>query len=166
MTIVFRFDAGGKYGLGHMRRSLELVSYYVKKKRDVKIVSTTPNFIKSKTDIFNSRALSSNILKIDKETDFLEILKKAHPSVVFIDKIFDYSVDFFKQIERHKVVLFHNDCSGFEEADRVILPILHELRDFSKINWKPNQFVKGLEYFIVLKRLKKLENIKRKLVLQ
>ena len=142
---LIRVDAGGPFGLGHVRRSAEIAKQLVNMDQQLSVLTTTPEAVAPFL-----KELNVKIRVIESESQFLHLMRDEPPSVLLIDHLYDYSFESLSDLQNHYRILLHNTCEGGFACDHVIFPILHLAPEVEvDPRWQAGQLHVGLEYFVL-----------------
>ncbi|OEY73949.1 glycosyltransferase [Salegentibacter salarius] len=153
MKFLFRVDAGGKIGLGHFFRSINLAKKLTKRGHSVIFVHKESLFWKEqKNNNFPFEAFQ--ILTSQTE---LEIIKKYKIDKFFVDGIINFSTEFVEEIKLHSEIIFYQNLSDSKFfADKFILPSIHQSDSFFNNFNKSTKIYQGLQYFTFNENIEKL----------
>lgn len=147
MNILFRVDAGGKTGLGHFYRSLNLANELQKRNHTV--------FFAYKDTIFWQILIKNGFhfltFKIEEDSEEIQLLKLINLNeikIFYVDGLIDFDKVFIDKVkEKAKVVFYQNITKSKELADVFILPSVHHDESFLKSLEENTQLFQGLKYF-------------------
>jgi spore coat polysaccharide biosynthesis predicted glycosyltransferase SpsG len=90
---------------------------------------------------------------VSEESELLEFVLNEQPDILFIDKLYNYSVEFIRSIRIvSRVIMFHNLCDGRFTCDAFILPAAHIPEEvISDPRWEtgPVTLYHGFEYIVI-----------------
>ena len=152
--IIFRLDAGKKDGFGHLKRSVPLINFLLRK--SFSIVICTNNSTKN----FLSKNLQKKVfLKKNNETEeifFHRIKNKFRGYIIIIDKIYSYKKQTIIDIKKENEVIFiQNFSSGARFSNKLIVP-----DDHNKSKKVEKNVFRGSKYLVIRNEIKKIKSIK------
>lgn len=150
--ILFRVDAGGKVGLGHFYRSLNLALALQSRGHEIVFAHLPSSFWQVATHFpFRQYELSIE----NAEFEMLSILRNEKASVFYVDGIIPFTPSFIQEVKKTAKVVFYQNLSESKVlADVFILPSIHQDEAFfSAFNESDALIYKGLEYFTFNKEI-------------
>lgn len=159
MNFLFRVDAGGRIGLGHFYRSLNLAEQLKRRGHTVLFIFRESDFWNKKmAEPFNFEGVCLNQQHYEEEV-MLNTITGNNIQVFYVDGVIEFSNDFINEVKKKaKVVFYQNVSESAHLADIFILPSLHHKDNFFD-DFKPEtQVYKGLSYFTFNS---KITNIKK-----
>ena len=152
--IIFRLDVGKYDGFGHLKRSVPLINFLLRK--SFSIVICTNNLTKK----FLSTNLKKKVfLKKSSETEeiFFDRIKKKYTGyIMIIDKLYRYKKKTIIQMKKENEVIFIQNFSiGAKCANKLIIPDEHN----RNLKNKKNIFC-GSKYLVIRNEIKKIKTIK------
>ncbi len=152
--ILFRVDAGGKVGLGHYYRSLNLASALSERGHIVVFLHQPSVFWSTQKDFpYKHYSLSLD----SSEQDMLSICASENADIFYVDGILPFTPQFILEIKkRAKVVFYQNLSDSRYLADVFILPSIHQTEDFFlPFQDSGTTVYSGLAYFTFNKEIEK-----------
>jgi len=122
---VFRVDAGGNTGFGHLVRCLSLAKFLWREYKIISLFYTNPNIETEK--IFKENGFQYHFNQELSEVELLKMIGDEHyGSVLFIDKLFSYDRNTIIMLrDKLRIIMFQNECEGMYESDYSIFPSAH-----------------------------------------
>lgn len=152
--ILFRVDAGGKIGLGHYYRSLNLASVLSERGHVVVFLHVPSAFWDAlKNFPYKHYSLSPD----DSEREMVSICASENADIFYVDGILPFTSQFILEIKKMAKVVFYQNLSDSRHLSEVfILPSIHQNDDFF-VPFKDSGTIvyRGLAYFTFNKEIEK-----------
>lgn len=156
--ILFRVDAGGKVGLGHFYRSLNLALTLKERGHEVVFTHLSSAFWQAISDFsFRHYELSFNNV----ESEMLSIICDEKVSIFYVDGIITFSSQFIQEVKKMAKIVFYQNLSDSKAlSDVFFLPSIHQDEAFFEAFRSSTTVVyKGLEYFTFNKEIEQYSPI-------
>ncbi len=162
MIVQFRVDASPTIGYGHIVRSLSLAKALYKSERIEKIIFILNDYQETielvKQEGFDVKIISDTY---NEEEFLLSYFSNTQKSVIVFDNLFDYSIEFIKQLSStHLTVMVHSYSESRFYCNLAIYPAAHLPTSFiNDIKWTTAQtrLIFGVEYSLLNDEILALE---------
>lgn len=144
MRFLFRVDAGGKIGLGHFYRSLNLAKHLKKRGHEIIFAHKVSDFWKTTS----KHDFPFHEFTITKEIDQLTLIDQHSINVFYVDGNIEFDEKLIDSIKQSAKVVFYQNLSASRNlADIYILPSIHQQADFFNVFSDRTELYVGLKYF-------------------